>query len=120
MYGDPESEPRPQDRDAAADMPDQVHPETITERSAVLRALADAKQRQFKARLVGERREAVIEDGSALDGRRQATTDNYVTVHVPDTGLPAGALVDVEVSGLDDDHLLADLVGTAARTGKGA
>jgi threonylcarbamoyladenosine tRNA methylthiotransferase MtaB len=105
---------------AAADMPDQVHPETITERSAVLRALAERKQREFQARLVGERREAVLEDGSEIDGRRQATTDNYVTVHVPDTGLAAGTLVDVDVTGSAGGLLLADIAGTTARAAGGS
>jgi tRNA A37 methylthiotransferase MiaB len=97
-----------------------VHPETITERSAVLRALAERKQREFQARLVGERREAVLEDGSEIDGRRQATTDNYVTVHVPDTGLAAGTLVDVDVTGSAGGLLLADIAGTTARAAGGS
>jgi threonylcarbamoyladenosine tRNA methylthiotransferase MtaB len=105
---------------AAADMPDQVHPETITERSAVLRALAEKKQREFRARLVGERREAVVEDGSEIDGRLQATTDNYVTVHVPDVGLSAGTLVEVDITGLEGDLLLAEVAGTSAKAGGGS
>jgi len=105
---------------AAADMPGQVHPETITERSAVLRAIAERKQREFMGRLVGERREAVIEAESRVPGRRQATTDNYATVHVPDTGLPAGALVDVAVTGLAGDDLLAEVAGPTLAAAGGA
>ena len=46
---------------AAADMPDQVHPETIAARSEILRRLADAKQEEFARALVGTVREAVVE-----------------------------------------------------------
>ena len=49
---------------------------------AILRALADHKQAEFRGRLVGERREAVIEAESDLEGWRQATTDNYAPVSI--------------------------------------
>ncbi len=50
---------------AAADMPDQVHPETISERSAILRELAAAKQEAFAA-LAGRNR-----PGSRRRGRKR-------------------------------------------------
>ncbi len=68
----------------AATMADQVHPETITRRSAILRELAAAKLRDFGLSQVGKIREAVVEAESPRPGWRQTTTDNYLTVHVPD------------------------------------
>jgi threonylcarbamoyladenosine tRNA methylthiotransferase MtaB len=105
---------------AAADMPDQVHPETITKRSAILRALADRKQAEFKDRLVGERREAVLEAESNLDGWRKATTDNYVIVLVPDTGQEPGTLVNVDITEHRDGNLHGEVAGSPLATAGGS
>lgn len=84
-----------------------VHPETVSERSQILRDLAAAKQRAFKERLVGQRREAVIEDRDERQpGRHLATTDNYASLTV-DTDLPAGTLVDVSILSLEGEQLTA-------------
>jgi threonylcarbamoyladenosine tRNA methylthiotransferase MtaB len=96
---------------AAATMAGQVHPETISRRSAVLRGLADAKEAAFARRLVGQTREAIVEapgEGGA-DGWRQATTDNYASVLVPD-GLPEGAAATVTIR----EHRDGRLWGVAA------
>ncbi|MFO7610023.1 MAG: tRNA (N(6)-L-threonylcarbamoyladenosine(37)-C(2))-methylthiotransferase MtaB [Candidatus Krumholzibacteriia bacterium] len=98
---------------AAAAMDDQVHPETISRRSEALRAVAEAKQAAFAARLEGTVREAVIEAEGALPGWRQATTDNYVGVMVPAAavaGLTPGALVDVTLGGRRDGRVWATAV----------
>ncbi|RKZ16709.1 tRNA (N(6)-L-threonylcarbamoyladenosine(37)-C(2))-methylthiotransferase MtaB [bacterium] len=90
----------------AATMADQVHTETITERSAVLRGLARAKERAFALAMVGQRREAVVEaagTGTAA-GWRHATTDNYVTVLVPE-GLDEGSLAQVSITDFNDGRL---------------
>jgi threonylcarbamoyladenosine tRNA methylthiotransferase MtaB len=81
----------------AADHAAPVHPETISRRSAILRDLADSKQAEFCTRQVGLIREAVIEAESDQPGWRQATTDNYLTVQVPDDH-PAGTLVQVRIN----------------------
>jgi threonylcarbamoyladenosine tRNA methylthiotransferase MtaB len=91
---------------AASALPDQVHPETISERSAVLRELARAKQEGFRRSLVGQTREAVVEAASDLPGWRTATTDNYATVMVPDRHA-AGDLVSVRVQDVRDGRLFA-------------
>lgn len=93
----------------AADLPDQVHPETITRRSAVLRQLAEDKQHQFHKNLVGSVREAVVESESQLEGWRQATTDNYCTVMVP-SGPQAGTLVSIQIDEIRDGQLFASYV----------
>jgi threonylcarbamoyladenosine tRNA methylthiotransferase MtaB len=90
----------------AADMAP-VHPEAVSERAAHLRGLARRKREAFLASLVGQTREAVVEDRDERDpARRLATTENYASV-VIDTDLPAGSLVDVAVTGLDDGVLTA-------------
>ena len=96
---------------AAASMAGQVHPETITARSAVLRELATAKEKMFARSLIGQRREAVVEAaGKGAAARwRQATTDNYVTVMVPD-GLPEGTLAEVTITGYRDGRLWGEAV----------
>lgn len=98
---------------AAAAMPARVHPETVSRRSAELRALAEDRQAAFADRLVGTVREAVIEAEGSLPGWRQATTDNYVGVMVPAGAaddLPPGTLVDVTVGARRDGRLWAAAV----------
>jgi threonylcarbamoyladenosine tRNA methylthiotransferase MtaB len=88
----------------AAEMPAQVHPETITERSAVLRELAERKLEEFSRSQLGKVREAIVEAESEVPGRLKATTDNYLTVHVP-TGLEAGTQVRLAVAEYREDKL---------------
>lgn len=90
----------------AATMDKQVHPELITRRSAILRSLAQEKAAEFRRKMVGKTREAVVEAESSITGWRKATTDNYVTVMVPDT-FEAGELVSVNVGHQDDSNLFA-------------
>jgi threonylcarbamoyladenosine tRNA methylthiotransferase MtaB len=88
----------------AADMAGAVHPEDITRRSAVLRDLAQAKQAEFCRSQLGKQREAVVEAESDLPGMRQCTTDNYLTVQVPE-GLAPGALVNVSIDAYREGRL---------------
>lgn len=102
---------------AAATMPDQVHPETISRRSEVLRRLAESKQLAFRRGLLGTEREAVVEAESDLPGWRQATTDNYETVMVPAASAAErgeGALVRVRIDDLREGRLIASVAGHAA------
>lgn len=111
---------------AAADMPDQVHPETISRRSSILRELAEHKKSEFSRSLVGTTREAVIEAESGIPGWRLATTDNYVTVMVPedDAGdIVAGSLVDLEITNFSDGKLFTSIrkiIPGFAAAGKGS
>jgi len=110
---------------AAADMPDQVHPETISRRSRILRDLAEQKNAEFCRSLVGTFREAVIEGESGTQGWRQATTDNYVSILVPEdsTGaIAAGSLVDVEINDYSGGKLIAsvrEIIPAFSITGEG-
>ncbi len=80
----------------AADMADQVHPETISRRSAILRKLADEKKDRFERNLIGSVREVVVESEGDQEGLRNATTDNYATVLISDN-LPGGTLAQVKI-----------------------
>ena len=88
----------------AATMAEQVHPETISRRSTVLRELAREKQDAFCRRQVGSVREAVIEAESDQPGVRLATTDNYLTVRVPGE-YAAGTLVRLALTGYGSEGL---------------
>ena len=92
----------------AAGMAGQVHPETVTRRSAVLRAVGRAKQEAFLRALVGTRREAVVEAEGDQPGRRCATTDNYATVLVPECNR-TGSLVTVRPTHYRDGRLYAEV-----------
>ncbi len=99
----------------AADMTDAVHPETITRRSSILRKLAARKQAAFESALVGGERECVLESEAQTEGFRAATTDNYATVEVPDTGLPTGTLAAVRITGQGDGPSTGKLRGQVTR-----
>ncbi len=107
---------------AAAEMPDQVSPPVIAQRSAILREVAARKQDEFSHALIGGTREAVIEAESPETGWRQATTDNYVTVRIPDNGQQPGSLVNLTLTEYRDRQLYAVPVAepnTTQRTGTG-
>ena len=67
----------------AASMSDQVHPEAVTERSAILRELAQCKKQAFTEGLLGQRREAVVETVGCTPGWQHGTTDNYASIMIP-------------------------------------
>lgn len=106
----------------AAAMPD-VHTETITARSAVLRELSAAKRAAFESRLLGSWHEATVETDRPRPGYVHATTGHYATVLVPDAW-EAGAVVEVRPDRVEQGVLVADEVraapATAAAAGGGA
>jgi len=105
---------------AAADMGNQVHPETISRRSEILRNLAEVKKAEFSRNLVGTVREAVVEAEGDIPGWRRATTDNYVTVLVPKEASgpeAAGSLVNVHVDEYTDGRLFASIPGSHPHLG---
>lgn len=92
----------------AADMDQPVHSETISRRSAILRELAEKKKTDFCQKQVGLVREAVVESESNIPGWRQATTDNYLTVQVPESH-EAGSLVEVKINEFSDGNLYGSI-----------
>ena len=92
----------------AAAMP-AVHPETVSERAAELRAMARGRREAFAAALVGHEREAVIEDPDPRrPAERHATTDNYASVTVASPH-PAGTLVRLALTGQQDGRLRGEV-----------
>lgn len=88
--------PRP-GTDAAA-LPGSVAPEIVTGRAERLRRHAQERRRRFAVSLIAQRREATVEARSDRPGWRRATTDNYVTLQVPDRW-SAGTLLLAEIAG---------------------
>lgn len=99
--------PRPSTE--AAVLPDQVPASVMTRRSGILRELADRKQAEFARNLVGTRREAVIEAAGTDGPWRQATTENYASVLVPDPGCRAGTLVTLAINDYRDGCLYGNV-----------
>lgn len=97
----------------AAAMPD-VHTETVTARSAVLRELSAAKRAEFETRLLGAWHEATVESDRPRPGYVHATTGHYATVLVPDAW-ETGAVVEVRPDRIEDGVLVADQVRGAPR-----
>lgn len=94
---------------AAAEMV-KVHPETVYARAAELRRLAEKKHRAFLVSLVGQTREAVVEDRDPRKATRSsATTENYAPVTV-ETDVPAGTLVDVHLDDYNEGRLMGSVV----------
>jgi threonylcarbamoyladenosine tRNA methylthiotransferase MtaB len=98
----------------AAEMADQVHPETISRRSSILRELAATKKEKFERALIGSEREVVVEAEGEREGFRNATTDNYATVLIRED-LPAGSLALVKIESLDEGHLTGSVTRVIRR-----
>jgi len=97
----------------AATMDGAVHPETVTERSARLRALATTKRERFHRALIGQPREAVVEsEDTGRPGWRHATTDNYAQTTVA-CASEAGTLVRVVPEAWRDGRLQARVLQEA-------
>ncbi len=86
----------------AAKMP-QVEKPIRKERAAALRALKEAQMQKFLQENVGRETEILIEK----DGLGRA--ENFASVKIADC-LPVGALVKVKITGVDGDHLSADVL----------
>jgi threonylcarbamoyladenosine tRNA methylthiotransferase MtaB len=87
----------------AAAMRPQVNGRVARRRNQVLRELADRKNREFRRRQIGRTLAVLtLSDGTAL-------SDNYLKVRIAGPPLPPNALLDVRVTGLDGDGLLAEV-----------
>lgn len=85
----------------AASMNDQIAPDVIKERSRILRELGMKKKIEFNSGFVGKELEVLVENNS------KGTTRNYITVKLVKDNYSKGELIDVRVSGLKDDILIA-------------
>lgn len=87
----------------AAKIPDQVDPSVRKERAKRLRALGEKQLAAFNARQIGKTASAVVEKG------QKARTENFALVHLGEEA-KAGALVNVEIIGINEDKLSANIL----------
>ena len=80
-----------------------VDPLVRAERSRTLRGIGLRKKQEFYSRLVGKTVPVLLE-ADAENGCRCGFTANYVRVSVPEGDAPANSIVDVAITGLEDDR----------------
>jgi threonylcarbamoyladenosine tRNA methylthiotransferase MtaB len=80
-----------------------VDPAARAERSRILRGIGLAKKLDFYACMVGQTVPVLLEDDEQ-DGCRCGFTGNYVRVAVPAGEAPGNSIVEVAITGLDDDR----------------
>jgi threonylcarbamoyladenosine tRNA methylthiotransferase MtaB len=95
---------------AAASLNAHLDAPTSRRRSAVLRALGEAKSLAFRRRLVGTTQDVVVLESSGAGGRRVGLTGNYVEVEFPGPRGPARGMIPVQVDDVEGPHTW----GTAA------
>lgn len=94
----------------AAVMPNQIPKDVRAARSAVLRALSDAKWRAFRQTQVGQSFAAVVLEGrDAQSGRLDALTDNYITVRVGHAEESVGRMVDLSIQAVTERETIGRL-----------
>ena len=100
--------PRPGTRGWELHQRTPVPAQAVTERMAVLRALAAEKSRSFRSRFIGQSLPVITlhtPPELASHGHTSALTDNYLPVEL-DANLPSNQLIDVRVTGINADGAL--------------
>ncbi len=82
-------------------MTDQISPYVIKQRSQILRELGMKKKIEFNSGFIGKELEVLVENNS------KGTSRNYITVKLVKDNYRKGELIDVTVSGKQDDMLIA-------------
>ncbi len=85
----------------AASMSDQILPKIIKERSKILRDLGRKKKIEFSSRFIGQKLEVLVENNF------KGTSRNYLSVKLVKDKYNKGELIDVMVSDMLDDMLIA-------------
>ena len=80
----------------AASRPGQINGRIARERSREIRAVIDAKRRNFLASLVGTKLSALTLEETE-EGARAALSTNYVKVALPGAEVPANSLLDIRI-----------------------
>jgi len=93
----------------AATMINQVSGTIIKARAARLRQIGEKKYQVFAQRFVGAELDIVIEGGEN-NGLRKGLSQNYLSVVVPADIAEPGMLVRVNVSGMNKDSLIGEVV----------
>ncbi|MDY0095676.1 MAG: tRNA (N(6)-L-threonylcarbamoyladenosine(37)-C(2))-methylthiotransferase MtaB [Candidatus Vecturithrix sp.] len=89
----------------AATMPQQVHPETIKQRSQILRTLSGYKRRQFYATYVGKT-VSVLFERQEESGLYTGYTDNYIKVGVRSEMPLSNSFRQVRIASVFDQKLV--------------
>ena len=92
----------------AAEMPDQVQPETKHQRSEVLRRLSERKRQAFAQSTVGSRLEVVLQQRVG-PGKLRGVTDNYLELTVGGPAELPRHVVLCEVTGVRDGQLVGEM-----------
>jgi len=85
----------------AAIMDNQIDPGVIKQRSKILRDLGNKKKIEFNKKFIGKELEVLVESNS------KGTSRNYISVKLVNDDYNKGELIDVVVSDLDDEMLVA-------------
>ena len=85
----------------ASIMDNQIDPGVIKQRSKILRDLGMKKKIEFNKQFVGKELEVLVENNS------KGTSRNYISVKLHKDDYSKGELIDVIVSGVEDDMLIA-------------
>ncbi len=92
---------------AAAHLPDQLPPEIIKERAALLRRLDKEKRRIFRASLVGETFQVLTEGWAPRQmGLAQGLSDNYVRFTFPTRAPSINEFIRVRAVGVNDQGMI--------------
>ena len=99
----------------AASLPHRVHPETIKQRSQILRTLSAQKRQQFYAAYLGKT-VSVLFERQEKHGLFTGYTDNYIKVGVQTDELLSNSFHNVRITNILDAKLaLGDLVDTGSQ-----
>ena len=85
----------------AAIMDNQIDPGVIKQRSKILRDLGMKKKIEFNRKFVGKELEVLVENNS------KGTSRNYISVKLHKDDYSKGELIDVVISDLEDDMVIA-------------
>jgi len=97
----------------AAELDERVDPRVVRDRSARMRALGEAKSRDFRLRFQGKTLDAVVL-GDDDTGRTRALTGNFIEVLIPRGSAARGALGAVEIERIDPTGTFANWRGRSA------
>jgi len=86
-------------------LPDKVPPETIAERSKILRAAGSEKRRRFMNRFAGRYMEALVLARRDTAGRLEGLTGNYMQVLFEGSDALMNTHVEVLLERLDGDDI---------------
>ena len=96
---------------AAAQLPEQLHPKTIKERTALLRSLDEEKRRLFRMSLTGDTFQVLTEGWvSGQRGLARGLSDNYVKFTFPSRTPSINEFVRVKAVRINDQGMMGTAV----------